>query len=120
MSERCFLNSPFEGRCSPFEELDLLSRKLDRLSEAFYGGSPFGAVAGVFPLTNVTERKYHYHVRAELHGVKSDDIDISVAGRTLAIAGERKASSEEGATYTLRGHKLRFSTSPSPSGRGTG
>jgi len=45
---------------------------------------------------NVTEDKENYHVRAELPGIKSEELEISVTGDTLSIAGERKISEEKG------------------------
>ena len=50
--------------------------------------------AGVFPLINLTEDKDNYYVRAEMPGLKADDISISVANNNLSISGERKIASE--------------------------
>jgi HSP20 family protein len=59
--------------------------------------------AGVFPLINLTEDKDKYYVRAELPGVKGDELDIQVTGNNLAISGERKiAAEEEGTRYHRR------------------
>lgn len=56
-----------------------------------------------FPLTNLSEDKDNYYVRAELPGVKGDELDIQVTGKNLAISGERKiASEEDGARYHRR------------------
>ena len=49
----------------------------------------------MFPLMNVTESKDNYYVRAELPGIKADELDISVTGNTLSISGERKIPSED-------------------------
>lgn len=81
---------------TPFGELERLKRQMDLLSEGILGGALKGTSAGVFPLMNVTEDKDNYYVRAELPGIKSDDLDISVTGDTLSIAGERKISEEKG------------------------
>jgi len=59
--------------------------------------------AGVFPLTNLTEDRDKYYVRAELPGVKGDELEIQITGKNLAISGERKiAAAEEGARYHRR------------------
>ena len=50
--------------------------------------------AGVFPLINVTEDTNKYYIRAELPGVKVEDIEIMATGNSLAISGERKIASE--------------------------
>jgi HSP20 family protein len=59
--------------------------------------------AGVFPLINLSEDKDNYYVRAELPGVKGEELDIQVTGKNLAISGERKiAAEEESAKYHRR------------------
>jgi len=45
-------------------------------------------------LTNITENKDSYYVRAELPGLNTGDLDISVTGNNLAISGERKITEE--------------------------
>jgi HSP20 family protein len=60
-------------------------------------------VAGVFPLMNVTEDNDNYYIRAELPGIKTDVLDISVTGESLTLSGERKIPPEdETATYHRR------------------
>lgn len=81
---------------TPFGELERLKRQMDLLSDEILGGSFREPSAGVFPLMNVTEDKDNYYVRAELPGIKSDELDISVTGDTLSISGERKISEEKG------------------------
>jgi HSP20 family protein len=59
--------------------------------------------AGVFPLVNLTEDKDGYYVRAELPGVKADELDIHVTANNLSISGERKIAAEtEDAKYHRR------------------
>jgi len=82
------------GLGSAFEELDRLRRQLDELSSGF-GQRPYRVLgAGVFPLINLSENKDSYVVRAEMPGLKADDLNISVAGNNLSISGERKIASE--------------------------
>ncbi|MBF0226247.1 MAG: Hsp20/alpha crystallin family protein [Desulfobacterales bacterium] len=50
--------------------------------------------AGVYPLINISEDKNNYTVKAEIPGVKNEDIDITVTGKNVAIAGERKIKIE--------------------------
>jgi HSP20 family protein len=79
-----------------------MRQQLDQLFEDAPG--PYQRVsAGVFPLINLTEDKDNYYVRAELPGVKGEELDIQVTGKNLAITGERKiAAEEEGAKYHRR------------------
>jgi len=87
----------------PFEELERMRRQMDRLFEGLSGRLLGEPSPGVFPLVNVTESSDNYYVRAELPGVKSSDIDISVTGSSLSISGERKIPSEdEKANYHRR------------------
>jgi HSP20 family protein len=81
---------------TPFGDLERLKRQMDLLNEGILGGAMREPSAGVFPLMNVTEDKNNYYVRAELPGIKSEDLDISVTGDSLSISGERKISEEEG------------------------
>lgn len=66
-----------------------MQREMDRLSEALTGPLFREPLAGVFPLMNVTEDSDHYYVRAELPGIKADELTISLTGRSLSVAGER-------------------------------
>jgi HSP20 family protein len=99
MIYRRLFNVPTWRFRSPFEELAQMRRQMDRLFED--ATSPYQrAQAGVFPLINLTEDKGNYYVRAELPGVKADELDIQATASNLAISGERKiAAEEEGARY---------------------
>jgi HSP20 family protein len=46
------------------------------------------------PTMEVFEKEDKFVVKAELPGMKKEDIDVSVVGDTLIIKGERKAESE--------------------------
>ncbi|MCU0596690.1 MAG: Hsp20/alpha crystallin family protein [Desulfobacterota bacterium] len=88
---------------SPFDQLERMRRDLDRLAGDFSGNVFKLPSAGVFPLLNVTEDQNNYYVRAELPGVKTDELDISVTGETLTLSGERKLPEEgEKASYHRR------------------
>ena len=88
---------------SPFEELEQMRSRMDRLSEGLSRGSWREPTAGVFPLMNVTEDKDNYYLRAELPGIGAEELDISVTGDTLSLSGERKmAAEDEQAKYHRR------------------
>lgn len=88
---------------SPFEELERMRRDMDRLFQDLTEGIFREPRAGVFPLVNVTEGSDNYYVRAELPGIKAEDLDISVTGNSLSIAGERSIRAEdEKANYHRR------------------
>jgi len=85
---------------SPFEELERMRRQMDMLADRLTRGIFREPFAGVFPLMNVTEDRDNYYVRAELPGIKADELDISVTGDSLSISGERRIVAEnENAKY---------------------
>jgi HSP20 family protein len=75
-------------------ELENMRRQLEKFSQDFGKGTVRSRWSGVFPLLNLTEDKEAYRVRAELPGMKAEDMDISVTGNNLAISGERKIAAE--------------------------
>jgi HSP20 family protein len=102
MIYRRFLNVPTWRIRSPFEELHRMRQQLDQLFED--AATPHQRLsAGVFPLINLTEDKDKYYLRAELPGMKGDELDIQIKENSLAISGEKKiAAVEEGARYHRR------------------
>lgn len=94
---------PTRDWMSPFEELGLLRRQFGRLFDEMLAGAQREPMAGIFPLTNVSEDADNYYVRAELPGIGADELDISVAGNTLTLSGERKLEADaENAKYHRR------------------
>ncbi len=86
-----------------FNELDSMRTQMNRLFGNLTGRYTPEPRAGVFPLTNVSEGRNNYYIRAELPGVKGADLDITITGDSLAIAGERKIATEkEGSRYHRR------------------
>lgn len=102
MIYRRFFNVPTWRFRSPLEELYRMRQQMEQLLESAAAPQQREA-AGVLPLINLTEGKDNYYVRAELPGVKGDELDIQVTANNLAISGERKiAAEEEGARYHRR------------------
>ena len=100
---RRFPDRPTRDWTSSFEELDRMRRKMELLNRGYTRGLFREPAAGVFPLMNVTEDNDSYYIRAELPGIKTDELDISVTGESLTISGERKIPIEdETATYHRR------------------
>ncbi|GBC62348.1 heat-shock protein Hsp20 [Desulfonema ishimotonii] len=102
MIVRKMFGSP-RGWRSPFDELEEMKRRMERLSQALTGDIPRKGWPGVYPLINVTETNEIYRVRAELPGVRADALAISITGKSLALTGERKIPAEgEEAKYHRR------------------
>lgn len=83
-------------RWQPFEEIE---RTMNRM----LAGSPWRLPRmlegenGEFewqPSSNITETEKEYLVRAELPGVKKEDVKITIENGTLTVSGERKMEKE--------------------------
>lgn len=96
MIVRRVFNTPNWGWQSPFEEMEAMRRRIDQINRIFTGDEPARRGAGVFPLVNVSEDADNYYLRAELPGMKAENLDISITGNSLALAGERKIERETG------------------------
>ena len=82
-------NWPFEGLSGGVSELDRLRRDLGRLFNGRIGDDGWDAPAGVFPLLNVSQDSENVYVRSEIPGMKLEQLDVSVTGRSLTVSGER-------------------------------
>lgn len=85
-------------------ELLRLQHALDSLQRAslpdFFFGSP---ASGVFPPVNVfRDESGDVVLRAELPGLRPEDIAVGCEQRTLTIRGERKSEQTEGGGYHRR------------------
>jgi HSP20 family protein len=82
----------------PMRELEEMERRFENI----FGRSFLPAIwrrfpaveMGWAPAIEVYEKEDKFVVKAELPGMKKEDIDISISGDTLSIKGERKAESE--------------------------
>jgi HSP20 family protein len=81
-----------------FRELDEMERRFEEI----FGRSLLPLVwrrmpavdMGWAPAMDVFEKEDRFVVKAELPGMKEEDIDVAVVGDMLTIRGERKAESE--------------------------
>lgn len=77
-----------------------LRHEMDRLFDSFLRDPwgawdwPFGAARGWAPAIDVAESDQEVTVRAEVPGIDPKDLDISITGNQLVLAGEKKESSE--------------------------
>ena len=95
MFARRLFDYPSVGWQHQFNDLERMSRQMDRLTQAVMGRPGMQWLsARVFPAVNLTEDKNNFYVRAELPGIKADALNIEVNGRNLTIAGERMIASE--------------------------
>lgn len=108
--------SPFgQGPFGPLNQLSRIRNEINRIFEDPFG---FASAASTFfegwtPAVDVFEEKDNIVVRAEMPGMKKEDIDVTVVGDTLTIAGERKQEEErkEGEVYRSERYLGRFQRS---------
>jgi HSP20 family protein len=65
-----------------------------RLLDAVEGDTLSEASAGVFPPLNVTQDDENFYVRAEIPGVKANELSITAVRNRLSIAGKREIARE--------------------------
>src|SRR5258705_8682968 len=89
--------APQQSGFEPTMGINRLRREIDRLF-----ADPFGFLTpntsffeGWTPAVDIYEDKDKYVVKAELPGMKKEDIDVSLDGTTLTISGERKQEEEK-------------------------
>jgi HSP20 family protein len=79
----------------PLRELELLQRRMDQLFQGGFSPEHSPWQVGVYPLVNLSEDRDHIYVRAELPGVRAEDLEITIQDNSLILRGERKIASEE-------------------------
>jgi len=86
---------------SPFRGFWDMQSQMNRMFEEMLGNvgrSPARQLEGVTewaPAVDATAQDGNLVIRAELPGVKPEDVDISLHGNVLTISGERKTEQEE-------------------------
>jgi HSP20 family protein len=87
-------------RWEPARELSSFQHEVNRLFGTFFDSptGPGGAGARLrnwVPAMDLVEEGEHYVLRADLPGVKQEDLEIEVQDNLLTISGERRARHEE-------------------------
>jgi HSP20 family protein len=84
-------------RWRPFKELEEIERRMEDLVRWPFIPSVRRLPTverGWTPPIEMFEKEDKFIVRAELPGMKKEEIDVSIVGDTLTIKGERKAETE--------------------------
>jgi len=90
------------GPRSHWSDFDVLRKDMLRLLDQVGLAAHEFQPAGVFPPVNLTQDREHYYLRCELPGMRPEDLEISVVGRTVTLSGERKPAEAEGVSYHRR------------------
>lgn len=83
------------------EVFSTIQSEMDQLFDRFFRGdweaplSLFGGRAGWGPSVDVADGEKEVVVKADIPGVEPRDLDISISGSTLTIAGEKKEVHED-------------------------
>jgi len=86
----------------PFGVLRNMQRELERLTGRAGPGDARHVGGGSYPPVNVLSSADEIIVQCELAGVKREDVDVSITGETLVIAGTKGPAGAEG---ELRYHR---------------
>jgi len=91
-----------------FGRLSDLRDEIDRLFEPPLTGlaRPSHLLSGWTPALDVYEEKDHFTVKAELPGMKKEDIEVSFHDGGLNISGERKSETKHDDTEVYRAERF--------------
>lgn len=94
-------------RWEPSEGLASLRSEMDRLLEGFFGHTPFRMGDGgmLEPSVEVADTKDAVVVKAQIPGVKQEDIQVTVTDDALTLKGETK---EEKTSEEKNFHRREF------------
>lgn len=104
----------------PFEELERIRRRIDRLARRMFRGAwePFAEeIRPVSFPVDVSETENEIRIQADLPGFKKEDINLKVTEDTVEIFAERKEEKKEKTERIIRaerrvGSVRRFLTLP--------
>jgi HSP20 family protein len=84
-------------RWDPVRDLDSLQGDMNRLFDRFFDGrgANGGSVRRWIPAMDLVETNDALVLRADLPGMKEDDVEIEIKDGVLTVSGERKSESEE-------------------------
>ena len=79
-----------------FSELNDIQREMNRLFDDFFGERQSGLAEGAWmPAVDVSENEATMIVRAELPGMKQEDIELNLQENVLTLTGEKKKETKE-------------------------
>ncbi len=94
--------APQTGFRNPWAEFERIRQELDAFSRTL-AGETARPRATVYPPLNIAEDADNLVIKAELPGVRAEDLDISIEGETLTLQGKRAPRhDEENVSYHRR------------------
>ena len=80
---------------NPFGDLDQVRREMRRLFDTFAGDTVADRGAGVFPPVNISQDADNYYLRAEIPGIKPEELALSAVANRVSLAGRREIQREQ-------------------------
>jgi len=80
---------------SIWDEMSSARREVDRVFDRFFQ-QPAGTQVLWMPAVDVRETNDEVHVTAELPGMKSEDVTVTLENGVLSVSGEKKQELQEG------------------------
>ena len=103
----------------PFSLMRRMSEEMERMLDRSESSAEEGRIAWV-PVIEVAEQEGKYLVRAELPGVKPDDVKLEITNDAIVLQGERKFEQEKtaegGIHLTERRYGRFYRSIPLPEG----
>jgi HSP20 family protein len=82
-------------RFDPNRQVDSLQSEVNRVFDAFFGAPAGGTTRRWVPAMDLLETDEALILRADLPGMRRDDVNIEVKDATLTVSGERRAEDHE-------------------------
>jgi HSP20 family protein len=86
-------------RWDPFQELNLITNRMNRLFQDSFGQGTTGdeglTTTTFVPPVDIYEDEHNITLKLEVPGIDQKDIDVRVENNTLTVRGERKFEKEE-------------------------
>lgn len=87
-------------RWDPFREFESIQEQMNRLFSSAFGRGGLlaeeeGQAGAWAPTVDVVDAKDRLRIKAELPGLKKDDIQVSVEDSSVVISGEKKEEKEQ-------------------------
>ena len=105
---------------SPFQMMRRMSEEMDRVFERAFGGMPMPMREGMWsPRIEAFQKEDKFIVRAELPGLKREDVEVNITDDAITINGQRQHDQEEqreGFYHSERSYGRFYRTIPLPDG----
>jgi len=79
---------------NPFSDFDQLRRQMLRLFDTMAGDASGDVGVGVFPPMNITQDDENFYLRAEVPGIKPEELSISANRNRISVGGKREIQRE--------------------------